>query len=220
MNHKNKYAKEAQRKELLGFNTATIKEKAKKIDGVKIATNTGRDIVIGGIGGGLAGTLIGRYSFIAGILVTGIGHALNSPTTSGFGIGLMASGGFQGVKGMNGATDGIDGVKDRLAHYKETIKKQFFIDKIQNAKAKKQNADKDESTNGVGTVQYFKHPNQEEADLNGKTELDFAEANKLEQQMESIAKAFAQKQSMSGNYSATPSEDINGLEGDLAERLI
>lgn len=226
---KNKYAKKAHKEALMGLgNTTTAssgsENKSKtSIDYKKTMADTGRDILIGGIGGGLAGTIIGRFSFLAGIVVAGVGHAMSSPATAGFGIGLMASGGFQGIKSVNGVegTDGVDGIKERLTHYKETIKKQFFLDKLPKSKSSKKSADTtDESTNGVGNVQYFKHPNAEDSEMNGANELDFSEANKLEQQIEASAKTYAQKQGMSGDFSATEMNDINGLEADISDRLI
>jgi hypothetical protein len=223
---KNKYALKAQKEELMGLgNTATASDSKSKstIDYKKTMANTGRDILIGGIGGGLAGTIMGRFSFLTGIVVAGLGHAISSPATAGFGIGLMASGGFQGVKSVNGVegTDGVDGIKERLTHYKDTIKKQFFIDKLpKSKKAKQNNESTDEATNGMGNVQYFKHPNSEEAEMNGANELDFSEANKLEQQIEASAKAYAQKQGMSGDFSGTESNEVDGLDGELSDRLI
>ena len=218
---KNKYAKEAQRKELLGLGNTTTGAGKERLDYKKASMQTGRDIVIGGIGGGLAGTLIGRGSFIAGIIVAGVGHLINSPATSGFGIGLMASGGFQGAKGMNGTTDGIDGIKERFAHYKENIKQQFFLDKIPSAKKQKQETtENEEGTNGVGNVQYFKHPSSDDADLNGNAELDFSEANKLERQLEQSAKQFTERHNMSGNVSGMETEYMNGMEDDFSERIL
>lgn len=223
---KNKYALKAQKEELMGLgNTATASDSKSKtnIDYKKTMADTGRDIVIGGIGGGLAGTLMGRFSFLAGIVVAGVGHAMNSPATAGFGIGLMASGGFQGVKSVNGVegTDGVDGIKERLTHYKDTIKKQFFLDKLpKSKKAKQNNESNDEATNGMGNVQYFKHPNGADAEMNGANELDFSEANKLEQQIEASAKAYAQKQGMSGDFAGTNPNEIDGLDGEISDRLI
>ncbi len=232
MNHsKNKYAKKAHQDELRGLgntttNASTGSTAKAGIDYKKTMANTGRDIIIGGIGGGLAGTIIGRFSFLTGIVVAGVGHALNSPATAGFGIGLMASGGFQGIKSVNGVdgAEGVEGIKERLSHYKETIKKQFFLDKLSkstNAKiANNTNEDNDEDKNGVGNVQYFKHPNQEESEMNGANELDFSEANKLEQQIEASAKAYAQKQGMSGDFSGTENYEVSGLEDEMPDRLM
>lgn len=221
---KNKYEKEAQRKTLMGLGeAASIEKKKEGVDYKKTFAQTGRDILIGGIGGGLMGTVMGRYSFLTGIVVTGIGHALNSPATSGFGIGLMASGGFQGVGSINGTdgVEGIEGVKERLSHYKENIKKQFFIDKLQKGKTSKSNTSStEESTNGLNNVQYFRHPNPNETELNGNKDLDFTEANRLEQQLEASANHFAQKQGMSGDFSGTESQEMEGLDADISERLI
>jgi hypothetical protein len=83
--HKNKYALKAQKEELMGLgNTATATDKKTSIDYKKTMADTGRDIIIGGIGGGLAGTVIGRFSFLTGIVVAGVGHAMSSPATAGF----------------------------------------------------------------------------------------------------------------------------------------
>ena len=38
----------------------------------KTAIETGRDVSLGAIGGGLAGAVIGRSSFLVGIAVTGV----------------------------------------------------------------------------------------------------------------------------------------------------
>lgn len=213
---KNKYAKEAQRKALLGLGNTNQEAGKSHIDYKKSLGQTGRDIVIGGIGGGLAGTLIGRGSFIAGIVVAGVGHLMNSPATSGFGIGLMASGGFQGSKPIAGTGDVVEGIKERFAHYKENIKQQFFLDKIHSSKkSEKETTETDETTNGMGNVQYFKHNNSDESDLNGG-ELDFSEANKLEQQIEQSAKHFADKQNMSG----TESDYMNGIDQDATDIIM
>lgn len=227
---KNKYALKAQKEELMGFgNTASASTESKSktsIDYKKTMADTGRDIIIGGIGGGLAGTIIGRFSFLAGIVVAGVGHAMSSPATAGFGIGLMASGGFQGVKSVNGVegADGVEGIKERFSHYKDTIKKQFFLDKLPKSKKVKQNdtstGSATDSDDGMGNVQYFKHPNQDDSEMNGNAELDFSEANKLEQQIEASAKAYAQKQGMSGDFSGTENHEVEGVEDEMPERLM
>ena len=220
---KNKYAKEAQRKELLGLGNTTKEGDAGHVDYKKVAGQTGRDILLGGIGGGLAGTLMGRGSFIAGIVVAGVGHLLNSPATSGFGIGLMASGGFQGTKAMSGTSDGVEGIKERFAHYKENIKQQFFLDKLPNSKKTKKETpetnETEEGTNGVGNVQYFKHPNSDDTDLNGN-ELDFSEANRLERQIEQGANHYLEQQRKSSQVSGTETDYVNGIEDELSERLM
>lgn len=183
MGKKNRYLKKAQRKQVLNgvvskFSAADIK---------KTAIETGRDVLLGAIGGSLAGAVIGRSSFLVGIAVTGVGHYMGSNGTASFGIGMMASGGYQAVA-MNGLEkEGFEGVKERMQAFKEEFKKKLFLDKIIKAKSKEE-----ESTNGIGEVQYFTYPNGRE--LEGAQE----DLNRIEQQIAESAKAFERKQSMSG----------------------
>jgi hypothetical protein len=204
---KNKYAELAKRKELLGLGTtaATAEEKSgkgskSKIDYGKALKNTARDMVIGGLGGSLIGNVIlGRYAFITGLIVTGLGHAYDSPTASGFGIGLMASGGFKGGNGLSG-TDGVEGfnglngVKDRFSRYTDNFKKQLFIDKLPTGKKKVESTESQES--GVnGTTYYETSPGQ----FLGKGEVDYSAVEKLEQQLENSAREFSKANSVNGN---------------------
>jgi hypothetical protein len=59
------------------------------------AIETGKDLLIGVVGGGLVGAAIGKPSLITGIAVTGIGHFLGHRWLSLFGVGVMAANGFQ-----------------------------------------------------------------------------------------------------------------------------
>jgi hypothetical protein len=192
MKKKNSYEKKAQKKQLLGGVAA---EHAKG-DIKKSALETGRDILVGAIGGGLAGAVLGRSSFLVGIAVTGVGHYMGSNGTAAFGVGMMASGGYQAVAGaMNGTQkEGFEGVKERMAAFKEEFKRKLFLDKIIKSK-KKEEEKSEEGTNGMGEVQYFTYPN-------GK-ELEGAAAHlnvldRIEKQVEESAKKFEAKQSVSG----------------------
>lgn len=131
---------------------------------------TGKDLLIGVIGGGIAGAVIGRPSLLIGIGVTGLGHFTKKPALSIFGIGMMAAGGFNA--GAN-TTQGIEGfsadeVKMRVKSFKESLMAKLFLDKIL-----KKNV---EGINGVGAVQYYEYPNQNK-------ELDFSALNNLEKQI-------------------------------------
>jgi len=217
--NKNPYLKKAKKDSLMG--TASAHEVETKGDFKKTAAYTGRDILFGAIGGSLAGAVVGRSSLLVGIAVTGAGHYFGSPSAAMFGVGMMASGGYQTVNAaMNGTEkEGIEGIKERFGNFKENLKRQLFLDKI--VPKKKEKTDDDESTNGMGRVQYFKHPS-------GK-ELDFSEANRIEQQIEESGKKFAQMNGMSDDFSGTEDDvngtedDVNGtdgLEGEIEERLI
>ncbi|MCD6068905.1 MAG: hypothetical protein K0S33_3731 [Bacteroidetes bacterium] len=192
---KNIYAKKAKQKALagLGSTSAHAPTKAKLAETFAL---TGRDIVIGGVGGALAGSIAGRGAFIVGAVFTGVAHYFGSATGSVFGVGMMASGGYQAIKSLNGVEkDGIEGVKERLKNFQENLKHQLFLDKL--LKKKKTSED---ATDGVGNVEYFRHGNQ----VGG---LDFTEANRIEEQIRESARQFEARQ-MSG-----ADDDMNGTDG-------
>ncbi len=237
----NRYAKAARKKQIMGLGSTPMalakkgqKMATKKINYKEVLQTTGKDLVIGGIGGGLAGTLLGRYSFLAGILVTGIAHAMGSPAAAGFGIGMMASGGFQGMNpfkgtdGVNGSNgtdglDGIEGLKERFDHYKENLKRQFFVDKL--ASMNKENVPKnnsvskgalEQSTNGLDAVDYYRGDKSAEEQFNGANDLDLTEINRIEAQLEQSARQYAQKQNKSNEVSGMDDgsfDNINGTDG-------
>jgi hypothetical protein len=187
---KNSYEKKAQQKQMLS-GTASVRP------GVKdTALITGRDILLGGIGGSLAGAIVGRSSFIVGMAVTGMGHYMGSGGASAFGIGMMASGGYQSMSsGMDGLEKkGIEGVKERMMAYKDEFKRKLFLDKIIRSK---KNADStSDNINGMGEVQYFTYPNAKE--LQGTGDLDMSALERIEQQVAASAKSFEAKQGVSG----------------------
>jgi len=192
MAKKNSYEKKAQKKQLLeGVAAEHAKGNLKKT-----ALETGRDILIGAVGGSLAGAVLGRSSFLVGIAVTGVGHYMGSNGAAAFGVGMMASGGYQAVAGaMNGTEkEGFEGVKDRMAAFKEEFKRKLFLDKIIKSK-KKEDEKSDEGANGMGEVQYFTYPNGKE--LEGAADhLDTL--NRIEKQVAESAQQFEAKQSVSG----------------------
>lgn len=214
---KNIYLKKAKQKSLTGTSEAAQVAETKH-DFKKTAIYTGRDILFGGIGGALAGALVGRSSLLLGIAVTGAGHFLGSPSAAMFGVGLMASGGYQAASGaMHGVEkDSLEGIKERFASFKDSLKHQLYLDKLiphKKATSQKTESEKEETTNGVGEVQYFKHPGNEESDLSGN-ELDMSEANKIISQIHASAESFAAKKKAEENVSGTESEYMNGSENE------
>ena len=174
-NTKNNYKKAAEKKALSGTGDGSTGEKVKDA-----ATELGKDIVIGVIGGGVAGAALGRLSFLVGAAVSGVGHFAKSRMASALGLGMMASGTYQAVSGMNGKpAEGLQGVKERLLALKDDMKKRIFLDKVLKAKEKT-----DESgTNGLGQVQYFLYPNAEES----VGELDMSALDTIHQQIQNNA---------------------------------
>jgi len=173
---KNSYQKAAQKKALSGTGDASTGEKMKDA-----ATELGKDIVVGVIGGGVAGAALGRLSFLVGAAVSGVGHFAKSRLASALGLGMMASGTYQTVSGMNGKpAEGLEGVKERLLALKDDMKKRVFLDKVLKAKAPKT---EENGTNGLGQVQYFVHPNSEES----MGELDMSALDKFHEQIQNHA---------------------------------
>ena len=157
-----------------------------KTTGVKVKDSliqTGKDLLIGVIGGGIAGAVIGKSSLLIGAGVTGYGHYANKPTLTTFGIGMMAASGFNaGV-----TTQGIDGfsaedVKARIMNFKDSFTSKLFLDKIIKKKT-------EDGANGIGAVQYYDYPNDNK-------ELDFSALDRLHNQV--VQSGVDYKKSMQG----------------------
>ena len=183
--NKNSYQKAALKKSLNGAGDGSTGEKVKDA-----ATELGKDIVVGVIGGGVAGAALGRLSFLVGAAVSGVGHFAKSRIASALGLGMMASGTYQAVSGMNGKpAEGLDGVKERLLALKDDMKKRIFLDKVLKAKEPKT---EENATNGLGQVQYFVYPNTEES----MGELDMSVLDDIHKAIQNNA-----------------TKDVNGLNG-------
>ncbi len=152
---KNQYKKNARKKNILkGMN-----EELPTRGNVKnTVLETGKDLLVAVLGGGLIGSAIGRPSLAVGLVTTGTGHYMQNRLLTLLGIGMMAANGFQKSKAVNGL-EGLDGVKDRLMAYKENFSEKLYLDKI----IKPKSAAAAAATNGFGELQYFNYGN----DLNG-----------------------------------------------------
>jgi hypothetical protein len=186
---KNPYEEKAKQKSLFGLGNVTTAESKKEKTSVT-------QMLAGGIGGGLAGVVAGRASLLLGLAITGGGYFLGSPTATMFGVGLMASGGYQTASSVLHGTsaEGVDGLKERFDNFKNGIKHQLFLDKLRPKKQK----EKDETTQGVEQTQFFRHPQIE----TGK--LDFSEAERIERQINESGRQFESTNGVG---------EIQGMEG-------
>src|SRR5436190_33911 len=149
----NRYAKKAHQNNILHSITAGLETK----DNPKnTAIETVKDVVVGVVGGGLLGAAIGKPSFLVGLGITGMGHYTGHRLASLFGVGLMAANGFQNksVSGVDGLS--MDAVKERLTAYSHNLKEKLYLDKVPFLNKNKEA----ESTNGMGELQFFQHPNE------------------------------------------------------------
>jgi hypothetical protein len=191
---KNRYQKKAKKKHFLSGMNEGLPTKG---DAKNTMLETGKDILIGVLGGGLIGAAIGKPSMIVGIITTGAGHYTGNKLIQILGIGMMAANGFQKSTTVSGL-EGLDGVKERLQAYKESMKDKFYLDKIMKKKAA--------PTSGIGELQYFTYPDT----MNG----ELAALNDIEQQIAESAMQF------NGGLKGREGEEYGIGIVDLEERLM
>jgi hypothetical protein len=193
--NKNRYQQNAKKKSFL----AGMNEGLPTKGNVKnTLLETGKDLLIGVIGGGFIGAAIGKPSLIIGMAATGAGHFTNNKLVQLLGIGMMAANGFQSGKATNGL-NGLDGVQERLKAYKETFAEKVYLDKLlkKNAKAA--------ATNGFGAVQYFNYENE----LNG----ELASLDNIERQIEDSGMQHLQIAGDFGMLNQDAMMATDGVEG-------
>lgn len=145
---KNRYSQKTKKKHFLSGMNEGLPTKGNAKNTV---LETGKDILIGVLGGGLIGAIIGKPSLAVGIVTTGAGHYAGNRLVQLLGIGIMAANGFQ-KSGTVSGLEGLDGVKERLMAYKESLGEKFYLDKILKKKAAAS------GTSGFGELQYFTYP--------------------------------------------------------------
>ncbi len=168
---KNRYKQEAKKKHFLSGMNEGLPTKGNAKNTV---LETGKDILIGVLGGGLIGSVIGKPSIAVGIITTGAGHYTGNRLVQLLGIGIMAANGFQ-KSGTVSGLEGMEGIKERLQAYKESLQEKFYLDKILKKKVAA-------ATNGVGELQYFTY--------NDPMDGHLAALNDIEQQVAESAMQF------------------------------
>ena len=186
---KNRYSQKAKKKHFLSGMNEDLPTKG---NAKNTLLETGKDILIGVLGGGLIGAVIGKPSLAVGIITTGAGHYTDNKLIQLLGIGMMAANGFQKSGAVSGL-EGLAGVKERLQAYKESMSEKFYLDKILKKKG---------ATNGIGELQYFSYPG---SSVNG----ELAALDDIENQLAESAMQFQ----MNGN------EDIQVGIIEMEDRL-
>lgn len=189
---KNKRASKAKKAKVL----AIAQQLDTKGNAKNSAIESVKDLVVGVVGGGIAGAAVGKPSLLVGFGTSLIGHYMGSSLATSFGLGMMASGGYQiGSGTVNGTV--TENVKERVKAFGANIKQRLYLDKI----IKPKEATKEETTNGMGDVQYFKYPQQNQ-------ELDMGALEDIEREIAKSGEQFQQQQ-MSGSY-----DDVSGTGED------
>lgn len=174
---KNRYQKKANKKHFLsGLNEGLpTKGNAKNT-----ALETGKDILVGILGGGLVAAIVGKPSLVVGIVTTAAGHYTNNKLVQVLGIGMMAANGFnKSTSTTVSGLEGLEGVKERIKAYKESMTEKFYLDKIM----KKKNSTA--AANGIGELQYFTYNDP----MNGH----LAALDDIEQQIAESAMQFREQ---------------------------
>lgn len=165
----NRYAKKAQKQDLLKILKGTAATKgaigASALMGIK-------DIALVVLGGGIIAAVSGKVALPVGFVITGAGYYIDNKILQLIGAGTMAAHNFQKAGTVQGL-EGLEGVKERLQAYKESLKERFFIDQLLKKKS---------GTNGVGELHYF---NQSDG-MNG----DLAALDDIESQLAESALQF------------------------------
>jgi len=144
MAKKNRYEKKAVKAHI----TKLIKgEHNGKGNGKITGLLTLKDAVLAIVCGRLIAVVTGKLSIPAGAALTAFGHFSGNPNFTALGIGAMAANNQSKSETVSGI-DGLDGVKDRVKAYKQSLLDDLFINKLFQKK----------SINGVGDVQYFNYP--------------------------------------------------------------
>ena len=195
---KNMYQQAATKKATIARLSSRLNTKDKIIHAGK---ETGKDILVGVIGGGLLAALIGKWSFFVGLGATGAGHYADNPLLTSLGLGMMASGSTTAMNGTNGF-DGLDGAKERVAAFKQSMMERTFLDKVMK---------KGETVNGtVGELQYFDYNQMSGASDNPEL-YGMGALNEIEQQIAEAGMARLQGTEGIGNIGALSPE----LEGGM-----
>lgn len=144
MAKKNRYIKKATKTKFLQVIKGNVSAKGNK---GATAILTLKDIVIAVVAGRLIAVNTGGFSVPVGAVITAAGHFFGNQNLQALGIGTMAASNQRKSDTISGI-DGLDGVKERMKAYKESLLEDFFIKKLFKKKG----------VNGMGEVQYFNYP--------------------------------------------------------------
>lgn len=176
-NKRNTYRQHARRKSFLDGLSGDLPTKGRIKNTLM---ETGKDLIIGVIGGGILGAVIGKPAFLIGIAATGAGHYTDNRMVQLLGIGMMAAPVIKtaSIAGL----EGLDGIKERLLAYKETLTDKLYLDKIMKKK---------EAVAGLSDVQYFTYP--------GSAVGDLAALDDIENQLADSAMEFQGMRGLQGS---------------------
>jgi hypothetical protein len=204
----NRYQRAATKKAMLNQLSSRLDTKG---DLKHSALETGKDLLIGVLGGGLVAALIGKPAFVIGLGITGVGHYAGNTLASTFGLGMMAGGNI--ISGTVSGIDGLDGAKERVTAFKDSMLQRTYMDKIIKKKA-------DTVSGTIGELQYFDYGQMTGATDNPELYGDMGALNDIEQRIEDAGMARLQGTGMGAmqDMEGLGDKDLDGLGyPDVAE---
>ena len=151
MAKKNRYINKARKTQFLQILKGNVNPKGNK---GATAIITLKDLVIAVVAGRLVAVNTGGFSVPIGAVITAAGHFWGNQHLQALGIGTMAASNQRKSDTVNGI-EGLDGIKERMKAYKESLLDDLFIKKLL----------KKTGVNGFGEVQYFNYPDTSVGEL-------------------------------------------------------
>ncbi len=132
---------------------AKQKEETQNENLSRTAKEVGTDVVAGMLGGGLGATILGRYSFFAGLLVSGFGHYTKNKYVARLGLGIMASSSMSAAHGVKQDPKAgvLSNIQERVKAFGQELQRKLLLDKL--LAGKKQNETKAEDHLNGATLQ-------------------------------------------------------------------
>lgn len=147
------------------------------------------DLLLGVIGGGLAGAVLGKYSFFAGLAIAGYGHYSDNKMLGTIGLGMMASGtasALLGGKAQDPKLSQMEKVTERVKAFTGELKRKVWIDKW----------DSPDGLNGVGNSKTIV---KEKIDFSKKIEpIDHSKFAKLTKEEEQELDKYMENATVNG----------------------
>lgn len=213
-------ADEEEKKSKHELSTEYVLEKIQAKGSIKnTAIKSGAQVAIG-VGGGAAGAaLLGKWSFIPGLLLIGVGNYKGIPWMAPMGIGMAASSltlvvddGLKGVEGVEGFDfkTKVTKAKQRLINLKDAFLSRTYLDKVFK---KKEVA----NSNGGASKREIENGEEKPEEVNGlnDTPNDSAqELDDIEKKLIASAVQFQKKQQAAKQVEGVDPE-LFGLEEEV-----
>ncbi len=177
-----------------------------KGDMKKAALKTFAEVGISVIGGGVAGAVIGKPSFLIGLVLAGVGYYKGVSWLAPLGLGMMSTSHLisdksNGVSGFDLKTETTN-AKNRMLSFKDSLMQKTYLDKLIPSKK---------------TTNARQNSNEESTEGFGSLEANLSALDDVERQLNSSANAFYKRRgnpatrSFSTSIEGADEPDFSGM---------